>query len=83
LVPFADDDAEAKTWLAAFQGALNIRIELRWSAADADRMRTFAKELVYLRPDAIFGQTTPAISAPRPTKTATRQIVSLRYGNGR
>jgi hypothetical protein len=35
----------------------NLRIELRWSAGDADRMRTLAKELVDLRPDAIFGVT--------------------------
>jgi putative tryptophan/tyrosine transport system substrate-binding protein len=41
----------------------NLRIELRWSAADAERIKTFAKELVDLRPDAIFSQTTPAIGA--------------------
>jgi putative ABC transport system substrate-binding protein len=69
----------APAWLAAFRDKLaklgwregnNIRIELRWSAADADRMKTFAKELVDLRPDAIFSQTTPAISAlARETRT--------------
>jgi putative ABC transport system substrate-binding protein len=62
----------APSWLTAFRDALakqgwgegnNIRIELRWGAADPDRMKTFAKELVDLRPDAIFSQTTPAISA--------------------
>jgi putative ABC transport system substrate-binding protein len=48
----------------------NLRIELRWSAADPDKIRTFAKELVDLRPDAIFGVTTPAIGAlARETKT--------------
>jgi putative ABC transport system substrate-binding protein len=48
----------------------NIRFELRWSAADADRMKTFAKELVDLRPDVIFSQTTPAIGAlARQTRT--------------
>ena len=79
LMGWPESDARARSYLAAFRGALaklgwmegsNIRIELRWGAADADRMRTFAKELVDLRPDAIFGQTTPAISAlARETRT--------------
>src|SRR5215472_12144600 len=30
---------------------------VRWGAADLDRIRTLAKELVDLRPDAIFNQT--------------------------
>jgi len=69
----------APSWLAAFRDELaklgwregnNIRIELRWGAPDPDRMKTFAKELVDLRPDAIFSQTTPAISAlARETRT--------------
>jgi putative tryptophan/tyrosine transport system substrate-binding protein len=69
----------ARSWLAAFRDALaklgwregsNIRIELRWGAPDPDKMKTFAKELVDLRPDAIFSQTTPAISAlARETRT--------------
>jgi putative ABC transport system substrate-binding protein len=68
-----------RSWLAAFLGALsklgwtegsNLRIELRWSAGDADRMRTLAKELVDLRPDAILGVTTPVIRAlARETRT--------------
>jgi len=72
LVGNAESDQIAQSWLAAFRGALtklgwtegsNLRIELRWSAGDADRMRTLAKELVDLRPDAIFGVTTPVIGA--------------------
>ena len=69
----------AQSWLTAFRGALtklgwtegsNLRIELRWSAGDADRMRAFAKELVDLRPDAILGVTTPVVGAlARETKT--------------
>ena len=69
----------AQSWFAAFREALrnmgwtegsNLRIELRWSARDADRMRTLAKELVDLRPDAIFGATTPVIGAlARETRT--------------
>jgi putative tryptophan/tyrosine transport system substrate-binding protein len=79
LMAYAQSDLTAQSWLAAFRGALsklgwtegsNLRIELRWSASDADRMRTFAKELVDLRPNAIFGVTTPVIGAlARETKT--------------
>jgi putative ABC transport system substrate-binding protein len=72
LVGNAESDGIAQSWLTVFRGALtklgwtegsNLRIELRWSAGDADRMRTFAKELVDLRPDAILGVTTPVIGA--------------------
>ena len=79
LLAYAESDSTAQSWLAAFRAALaklgwtegsNLRIELRWSADDADRMRTLAKELVDLRPDAIFGVTTPVIAAlARETKT--------------
>jgi putative ABC transport system substrate-binding protein len=79
LMGWPESDTRAQSWLAAFRGALtklgwmegsNLRIELRWSAADPDRMRTFAKELVDLRPDLIFGQTTPVITAlARETRT--------------
>src|SRR5215475_9175996 len=61
-----------RSQVAVFRSALaqlgwtegsNLRIELRWGAGDADRIRTLAKELVDLRPNAILGQTTPVISA--------------------
>src|SRR6516165_6872236 len=72
LMGWPESDARGRSYLAAFRSALaklgwmegnNIRIELRWSAADPNRMKTFAKELVDLRPDAIFSQTTPATNA--------------------
>jgi putative tryptophan/tyrosine transport system substrate-binding protein len=79
LMAYAESDSTAQSWLAAFRAALaklgwtegsNLRIELRWSAADVDRMKTLAKELVDLRPNAIFGVTTPAIGAlARETRT--------------
>jgi putative ABC transport system substrate-binding protein len=79
LMAYAESDSTAQSWLAAFRAALaklgwtegsNFRIELRWSGADADRMRTLAKELVDLQPNAIFGVTTPAIGAlARETRT--------------
>jgi putative tryptophan/tyrosine transport system substrate-binding protein len=79
LMAYAENDPTAQSWLAMFRAALaklgwtegsNLRIELRWSAADADTMRKLAKELVNLRPNAIFGVTTPAIGAlARETRT--------------
>src|SRR5437764_13871134 len=79
LMGYAESDRVAQSWLAAFRGALpklgwtegsNLRIELRWSADDPDRMRTLAKELVDLRPNAILGVTTPVIAAlARETRT--------------
>ena len=78
LMAFAETDSAAQSWLAAFRAALaklgwsegsNLRIELRWNA-DPDKNRTFAKELVELRPDAIFGVSTPAIGVlARETRT--------------
>jgi len=79
LMGYAESDPAVQSYLAAFRGALaklgwtdgsNLRIELRWGAADPDRMKTFAKELVDLRPDAILGTTTPVIRAlARETQT--------------
>jgi putative ABC transport system substrate-binding protein len=52
-------------WLAklGWREGGNLRIELRWGSGDANRIETLAKELVDLRPDAIFGLSTPVVSA--------------------
>jgi putative tryptophan/tyrosine transport system substrate-binding protein len=41
----------------------NLRIEYRWAAADPDRLQTFAKELVELKPDLLVSQNTPTTAA--------------------
>jgi putative tryptophan/tyrosine transport system substrate-binding protein len=94
LMGYAESDPAVQSYLAAFRAALaklgwreggNFRIELRWGAADSDRIRTFAKELVELRPDAILGATTPVISAlARETQTIpiVFAIVIDPIGNG-
>ena len=76
-----------QSYVAAFRVALaklgwteggNLRIELRWGAGGADRIRTLAKELVDLRPDAILGQTTPVIDAlARETRTIPIVFVNV------
>jgi putative ABC transport system substrate-binding protein len=74
-----ESDPAARLYLAAFRDGLsklgwtadsNLQIELRWGAGNSDKIATFAKELIKVRPDAIFGMTTPVIDAlARETRT--------------
>ena len=94
LIAFAESDPAAQSQVAAFRGALaklgwtegrHLRIELRWGAGDADRISTFAKELVELRPDAVVAQTTPVTAAlARETRTIpiVFAVVSDPIGSG-
>ncbi len=41
----------------------NLRIDIRWSAGDAELIRTSATELLSLSPDAILSSTTPNLTA--------------------
>jgi putative tryptophan/tyrosine transport system substrate-binding protein len=41
----------------------NLRIDYRWAAAEADRLRSYAKELVELQPEIILANTGPALEA--------------------
>ena len=74
------DDPEGKARLAAFLQGLqtlgwtdgsNVRIDIRWSAGDAERIRTYAMELVGLAPDVIFAHTTAVVT---PLQQVTRTI---------
>jgi putative ABC transport system substrate-binding protein len=48
----------------------NILIEARWAAAEVDRIKAFARELVSLQPDLILAHTTPVVAElQRETKT--------------
>jgi len=49
----------------------NVRIDYRWAAGEVDRNRTFATELVGLRPDVLLAGGTPELAALGP---ATRSI---------
>jgi ABC transporter substrate binding protein len=80
LVNWAADDAEGQARLAAFEQGLqqlgwtvgsNVRIDYRWAAANADRFRTYAAELVALAPDVILAATTPGVAA---VQQATRTV---------
>src|SRR5690349_15103728 len=80
-------DPSTQSYLSAFQGALaklgwtegsNLRTEVRWGAGDADKIRSFAKELVDLKPDVIIGQSTPVTAAlVRETQTIPIVFVNV------
>jgi len=67
----AENDSQAQSEIAVFRQGLqrlgwaggNVRIAYRWGDGDANRMRTFARELIALRPDAVLAVTTPAVRA--------------------
>jgi putative tryptophan/tyrosine transport system substrate-binding protein len=69
LMGFDENDPEAKGWLSAFMKGLadagwtdgrNLRLDVRWSRGNVERMRALAKEIVGLQPDVILASTTPA-----------------------
>jgi len=72
-------DVQAQAGLARFTRAFeelgwapgrNIEIEYRFAAGDTDRIGTFAKELVELKPDVLVAHTTPVVAAlQRETRT--------------
>jgi len=58
-----EKDSEAQLRIAAFRQGLqnlgwiegrNVHIEERWPGGNAERLRSFAAELIGMRPDAIF-----------------------------
>jgi putative ABC transport system substrate-binding protein len=72
LMALADSDPNGKAFLSAFTRKLaelgwldghTARIDVRWAAGSVDRARTFAKELVDLKPDVILSHGTPATAA--------------------
>ena len=67
-------DAEGRSRIEAFYQGLkdlgwsigsNIVVEVRWAAGSAERIRTFAAELVALEPTVILANTTPVVAALR------------------
>ena len=78
LMVVAANDPEVepriKAFLAALQGfgwrdGENVRIDYRWAAGDAGRIRAYATELIGLTPDVIFVSSTPALAALKATRT--------------
>jgi putative ABC transport system substrate-binding protein len=79
LLPQDENDLRWKPRLSAFTQALaalgwtdgrNVRIDLRRSGGDTNRMQAFAQELVGLQPDIIVTQSTlPTAALQRETRT--------------
>ena len=78
LNPLAEDDPEGQSRLRAFVQGLqqlgwtdgrNLRIDIRWGAGDAERIRRYAAELAALAPDVVLSaasaSTAAAIEATR------------------
>ena len=72
LMNLAADDPEAPARIAAFAQGLgelgwnvgrNLRIDYRWGAGDAERIRGEAAELVALAPDVILCSGSPSVAA--------------------
>src|SRR5215203_2959332 len=80
LMSVAADDAEGQARISAFLKGLeqfgwidgrNVRIEARWGAGDADRVRRYAAELVAMAPDVIL---TSGNATMGPLSQATRAV---------
>src|SRR5215475_10671627 len=78
LMVVAANDPEVQPRITAFLAALqgfgwrdgeNIRIDYRWAAGNAGRIRAYATELIGLTPDVIFVSSTPALAALKATRT--------------
>src|SRR5271169_4321914 len=82
----AADDPEGRARLAVFVQGLqelgwtdgrNVRIDYRWAAADADRSRTYAAELVALAPDVILASASASVAALQATRTVPIVFVNV------
>jgi putative ABC transport system substrate-binding protein len=84
-----ESDPEAQSEITTFRRALqdlgwvggrNVRIAYRWADGDVNRMRTLARELITLQPDAILAVTTPVLAA-LVDQTRTVPIVFVRVSD--
>jgi putative tryptophan/tyrosine transport system substrate-binding protein len=88
LMSTAEDEPEGQARIAAFRQALqqlgwsdgrNMRIDIRWSASNADRIRVGAAELVALAPDVILASGGTVVGALLQT-TRTAALASEASG---
>ena len=79
LLSGSERDSESQLRLRVFREGLqklgwaedrNLRIEYRWGGGSIERMRTYAVELVALKPDVILGApSSAAVALHRETRT--------------
>jgi putative ABC transport system substrate-binding protein len=72
LIGYAENDPEIQARLAAFRQALErngwkegsrVRIDYRFAPGGPDQAQVLAKELIFLHPDVLVGNSTPATAA--------------------
>jgi putative tryptophan/tyrosine transport system substrate-binding protein len=82
-MPFAENDADAQANITAFREAFqtlgwtdsrNVRIDYRWGGGEAERISTYASELVGLKPDVIL-VSSPLVLQPLLQETRSIPIV--------
>jgi putative tryptophan/tyrosine transport system substrate-binding protein len=87
LLPYAENDAEAKSHLSALTQQLkrlgwsedrNIRIDVRYAAGIAEQYPALAKQLAAVQPDVFLSESTPAAAA---LKQETGTIPSYLLGS--
>jgi putative tryptophan/tyrosine transport system substrate-binding protein len=78
LMSYDENDPEGKRRYSTFTQALtdlgwadgrNMRMDLRWSGGDTNRMRALAQELVGLQPDIILTGGSATVAVQRETRT--------------
>jgi len=89
LIGNAENDPEAKAWIAAFKQGLaasgwtdgrNARMDVRWGTGSISRIRMLAKELVDRQPEIILASGT-AVTAALRQETQTISIVFALVGD--
>jgi putative tryptophan/tyrosine transport system substrate-binding protein len=89
LMPFAESDRGAQSWVTAFREELgklgwaeghNIEINTRWATADVESIERLAKELITLHPDLILTSSTP-VTAAMLQQTRTIPIIFVWVGD--
>jgi putative ABC transport system substrate-binding protein len=89
LLGYPQDDPQAQANVAALRDGLkqlgwteshNIQLDLRWAGGDAEKARSFAKELIGMRPDVIVSSTNQ-VTAIVQQETRTIPIVFAFVGD--
>ena len=84
------NDSEAQGRLAAFRQALerlgwsdnvNVQFDYRWAPKDTEEARTFTEELMELKPDLIFVQSTPMTIAAKEVVAGSIPIVFVQVAD--
>ena len=79
LLGISENDLEAQSRVAAFRKGLrdlgwiegrNVQINYRFAAADLNRVKTYAAELVKWAPDVLLANSTPVLTALRQVTTS-------------